>query len=165
MSLALNSLGLSTICQVGMVFPKLEPAIQHYEALFGRFVVIDGGPMSGASFRGRGGDYHIRLAIGYSGDLEIELIEWVSGETPHREFLEKGRSGLHHVSFRVEHTEDVIARAKPLGYEAIWLHRMDPTIAYAYLERPGDPLILELSERPWDGGNVNLNSDWVRAQR
>lgn len=160
-----NALGLSALCQVGMVFPKLEPAIEQYRPLFGDFVVIDGGPISGASFRGRAGDYHIRLAIGYSGGLEIEFIEWVSGDTPHREFLEAGRSGLHHVSFRVENVEAVIQRAKPLGYDAIWYHRMDPTIAYAYLERPGDPLILELSERPWDGGNVNLSSDWVRGQR
>ncbi len=165
MSLARNDLGLAPICQIGMVFPKLEPALALYEPLFGSFAVIDGGPMAGARFRGRAGDYHIRLAIGYSGSLELELIEWVSGETPHREFLEAGRSGLHHVSFRVENVEDVIERAKPLGYEAIWYHRIDPAIAYAYLERPGDPLVLELSERPWDGGNVNLSSDWVRGRR
>ena len=165
MSLLVNELGLTTVVQVGMVFPKLEPAIAQYEKLFGKFTVIDGGPISGASFRGRKSDYEIRIAIGYSGPLEIELIEWVRGETPHREFLERGGSGLHHLSFRVANTEDVIARAAPLGYEAIWFHRIDPTIAYAYLERPGDPLILELSERPWDGGNVDLSRAWVGGSR
>jgi catechol 2,3-dioxygenase-like lactoylglutathione lyase family enzyme len=115
------------------------------------------GAISGARFRGRLGDYHIRLAIGFSGGLELELIEWVSGETPHREFLEAGRSGMHHVSFHVPDVDAVIERARGLGYDAIWYHRMDPQLAYSYLERPGDPLILELTERPWSGGNVDLS--------
>jgi hypothetical protein len=31
---------------------------------------------------------------------------------------------------------------------------MTEEIAYAYLEREGDPLLVELMERPWAGGNV-----------
>jgi hypothetical protein len=160
MSFPVNDLGLSDVVQVGFVFPKIAPVLPNFEALFGKFTVLPSQTLTGAAFRGRVGDYQIGIAIGYSGKLEIELIEWISGETPHREFLEKGRSGMHHLSFRVENTEDVIERAKKRGYEPIWYHRMTPEIAYAYLERPGDPLILELSERPWDGGNVSLDG-WI----
>jgi len=160
MDFAVNDLGLSQVVQVGFVFQSLDAVLPHYESLFGKFTVLPSDPIQGAAFRGRVGDYAIKIAIGYSGSLEIELIEWLSGDTPHREFLERGRSGMHHLSFRVKNTENVIERAKRRGYDAIWYHRMTPEIAYAYLERPGDPLLLELSERPWDGGNVSLEN-WV----
>jgi len=149
-----QALDLPPTCQVGFVYPDLEQAIALYEPLFGSFEIVDYGEMKGASFRGKPSPYHIRMGIGYSGELELELIEWVSGDTPHREFLEAGRSGMHHLSFHVEALDDVVERASALGYEPIWYHRMSEEIAYTYLERPGDPLIVELTERPWSGGNV-----------
>jgi len=70
--------------------------------------------------------------------------------------------GLLSKAVVARHSECMIGdqHAEKQGYEAIWYHRMTPEIAYAYLERPGDPLILELSERPWDGGNVSLEN-WI----
>lgn len=149
-----NALALPPCCQVGFVFPRLEEAIARYAPLFGPFEIVDYGEIEGASFRGRPAPYRIRMGIGYSGPLELELIEWVSGETPHWEFLEAGRSGMHHLSFTVTGLDSVVERARPLGYEPIWYHRMTEEIAYAYLEREGDPLLVELMERPWSGGNV-----------
>ena len=31
-----------------------------------------------------------------------------------------------------------------MGFETVWFDRLSPDIAYAYLEREGDPLVLEL---------------------
>ncbi|MHA7839744.1 MAG: VOC family protein [bacterium] len=149
-----DALSLPPCCQVGFVFTRLEEAIALYTPLFGHFEIVDYGEIEGALFRGRPSPYRIRMGIGYSGDLELELIEWVSGETPHKEFLEAGHSGMHHLSFHVEDLDGKIDRAKALGYDAVWYHRMSEEIAYAYLERPGDPLLVELTERPWSGGNV-----------
>ena len=97
------------------------------------------------------------MGIAYSGELELELIEWVSGETPHKEFLDAGRSGMHHLSFTVEDLDGVVERAGALGYEPVWYHAMSDEIKYAYLERPGDPVLIELTQRPWSGGNVQLD--------
>jgi len=149
-----DALALPPCCQVGFVYPRLEDAITLYTPLFGPFEIVDYGEIEGAVFRGRSSPYRIRMGIGYSGLLELELIEWVSGETPHREFLQAGRSGMHHLSFRVTALDEVVERARPLGYAPIWYHRMTQDIAYAYLEREGDPLLIELMERPWAGGNV-----------
>ena len=46
--------------------------------------VVDYGEMEGASFRGKPSPYRLKIAVAYSGELELELIEWVSGETPGR---------------------------------------------------------------------------------
>ena len=154
MSAIQKALDLPPCCQVGFVYPNLEAAIELYAPLFGEFKIIDYGEMEGARFRGKPSPYRLRLGIAYSGALEIELIEWVSGETPHKEFTEAGRSGMHHLSFHVQDLDGVVERAKAIGYEPIWYHRMSDEIAYTYLERPGDPLLVELTERPWSGGNV-----------
>ena len=111
--------------------------------------------IEGALFRGRPAPYEIRMGIGYSGELELELIEWVSGETPHKEFIDAGHSGMHHMSFTVPDLDATVERAKSLGYEPIWYHAMNDQIKYAYLERAGDSLLVELTQRPWSGGNLN----------
>ena len=82
-----------------------------------------------------------------SGDLEIELLEWVSGNTPHRDFIQSGREGMHHIRFRVDDADAWVAKLKACGYEPIWSDRTaTPDLAFAYCERPGDPLIVEVFE-------------------
>lgn len=157
MEKAQTLLDLPPCCQVGFVYPNLEEAIALYEPLFGEFKVVDYGEMEGASFRGQPSPYRVKIAVAYTGELEIELIEWVSGETPHKEFVQAGRSGMHHLSFTVQDLDAVIERAGPLGYDPIWYHAMSDEIKYTYLERPGDPLLIELTQRPWTGGNVQAD--------
>ena len=97
-------------------------------------------------YRGVQEECVIRLAFGKSGDVEIELIEWVSGGCPHKEFLEAGREGMHHLRFIVDELERQVKAADSLGYEVIWGKRWREGLAVAYLERPGDPLVLEFFE-------------------
>lgn len=150
-------LDLPPCCQVGFVYPNLDRAIALYEPLFGPFKVVDYGEIEGARFRGAPHPYQLRIGIAYSGELELELIEWVSGETPHKEFLDAGRSGMHHMSFTVPDLDAVVEAARPLGFEPIWYHAMSDEIKYSYLEREGDPLLVELTQRPWTGGNVQTD--------
>ena len=84
-------------------------------------------------------------------NLEIELIEWTGGESPHREFIEAGREGMHHIRFRVEDTDHWVERLRPLGYEAVWYKRWSADTVFAYLERPGDPTLIEFLQMPPDG--------------
>lgn len=159
MSEAKTALDLPPCCQVGFVYPDLEKAIALYEPIFGPFKRVDYGEIDGARFRGQPSPYELKIAVAYSGELELELIEWVSGETPHKEFVQAGRSGMHHMSFTVLDLDEVVARAVPLGYEPIWYHAMTDEVKYVYLERPGDPLLVELTQRPWTGGNVQADGE------
>ena len=61
---------------------------------------------------------------------------------------------MHHLSFTVKDLDGVVERARGLGFEPIWYHSISYEIKYAYLERAGDPLLVELTQRPWSGGNV-----------
>jgi len=73
-----------------------------------------------ADYRGRVCDVKLDILFGHSGDLEIEFIEWRGGHSPHREFVEAGREGMHHLRYRVEDTDARIAKLAPLGYRPRW---------------------------------------------
>lgn len=150
-SAELRDLGLKELVQIGFVVKDLETAIAHYEPLFGPFKRTEFGTNYARYHGGPRSPYELKIAFGHSGDLEIELIEWVSGDTPHRDFLDAGREGMHHVQFRIDGCEAWMERLKGVGYEPIWWDRMTPEIAYAYCERRGDPLIVELLEYPMRG--------------
>lgn len=142
--------GLPPCDQVGLVVRDLERAMAMYAPLFGPFTTMDGSVQQ-ASYRGRLADVGLKIAYGRSGDLEIELIEWTSGESPHREFIEAGREGMHHFRFRVDDTDHWVEKLRPLGYEAIWYKRWSADTVFAYLERAGDPTLIEFLQMPAGG--------------
>lgn len=143
----LQTLGLPPIDQIGFVVRSLADAERRYGALFGPFTRMDGS-VQGADYRGRVADVELALLFGRSGALEMEFIEWRSGESPHREFLERGREGMHHVRFRVDAADAWIERVAAAGYEPIWYKRWSDEITFAYLERANDPLVIELLQMP-----------------
>lgn len=138
-------LHLPDLDQVGFVVRDLPSALALYEPLFGPFTTMDPGPMT-YDYRGVQEECSMRLAFGKSGDIEIELIEWVSGGCPHKEFLDAGREGMHHLRFIVEDLEQQVAAARAVGFTSIWSKRYREGLAVAYLERDGDPLLIEFFE-------------------
>jgi len=140
-----KQLDLPDLNQVGFVVRDMEQALALYEPLFGPFSTMDPGPMS-YDYRGEQEECDMRLAFGSSGDVEIELIEWISGGCPHKEFLDAGREGMHHLRFIVEDLEASVAAAAAIGYASIWGKRYGEGLAVAYLERQGDPLVIEFFE-------------------
>ena len=140
-----QALKLPPCDQVGFVVKDMAAAIALYDPLFGPFTTMDPGLMT-YNYRGREEKSEIKLAFGNSGDIEIELIQWVSGGTPHKEFLDAGREGMQHLRFIVESLEEKVAEAEQLGYQNIWTKRFGEGLAVAYMERPGDPLMIEFFE-------------------
>jgi methylmalonyl-CoA/ethylmalonyl-CoA epimerase len=140
-----KQLDLPDLDQVGFVVRDLQQALALYEPLFGPFSTMDPGPMT-YNYRGAQEECNMRLAFGKSGDVEIELIEWVSGGCPHKEFLDAGREGMHHLRFIVDDLDTQVDAAQAVGYQAIWRKRYREGMAVAYLERSGDPLLLEFFE-------------------
>ena len=140
-----QALNLPPVNQVGFVVKNLEQALALYEPLFGSFQQMDATDMEW-DYRGRPEKSSLKIAFGNSGDVEIELIEWVCGETPHKEFLEAGREGMHHLRFIVDNLEEKVKEAAAFGYQEIWYKRFGEGLAASYLEREGDPLVIEFFE-------------------
>lgn len=140
-----RTLNLPPMDQVGFVVRDLDQALALYEPMFGPFSTMDVGPMT-YNYRGAQEECDMRIAFGRSGDVEIELIQWLRGGCPHKEFIDAGREGMHHLRFRIDKLEPKVAEAEALGYREVWSKRYDEHMAVAYLERDGDPLWLELFE-------------------
>ena len=143
----LAALGLPAIDQIGFVVRDIDRAIAQYDALFGPFTTMDA-QVPDADYRGGTASCELKLAFGRSGDVEIELIQWVSGESPHREFIERDREGMQHLRFRVDDADTWIARLEAAGYQAIWYKRWSGDTVFAYLERDDDPLLVEILQMP-----------------
>lgn len=142
-------LDLPRLDQVGFVVRDIEAALALYEPMFGPFSRMDPGAMT-YRYRGADEECEMRLAFGSSGDVEIELIQWVRGGCPHREFIDAGCEGMHHLRFRIDVLETKVAQAEAIGFRDIWSKRFGDGLAVAYLERDGDPLLLELFENHHD---------------
>ena len=152
---SLASLGLPPVAQIGFVVRDIEESMAKYGSLYGPWSPLDGS-VPQATYRGRTADATLKVAIGHSGPLEIELIQWIAGDSPHREFIERGREGMHHLQYRVEDADGWIRRIAPLGYAPIWYKRWCADTTFAYLERVGDPLIVEFLEMPPGGPGTRL---------
>lgn len=144
---ALANLGLPPIDQIGFVVKSIDAAEERYAPMFGPWTRIDGS-VQAANYRGRIADVKLEILFGRSGELEIEFIEWQGGESPHSEFIEQGREGIHHLRYRVDDTDRWIQRVAAVGYEPIWYKQFSDDIVFAYLERKDDPLLIEFLQMP-----------------
>ena len=142
-----KQLDLPAIDQIGFVVKDIEQSMKKYAPLFGPFSTMDGS-VEGADFRGECKDVKLRLAFGKSGGLEIELIEWIAGESPHSEFIQSGNEGMHHIRFRVDDCDTCIGKAESIGFKRIWYKALGDDIRFAYMERDNDPLIIEFLQMP-----------------
>jgi methylmalonyl-CoA/ethylmalonyl-CoA epimerase len=92
--------------QVAFVVKSLEAGQKFFNEKMGvpRFFVIEdfGRRATEKTFRGKPANHDFKIAIAYSGNTQIELIEHVAGDTTYKEFLERRGEGLHHLGFFVE---------------------------------------------------------------
>jgi catechol 2,3-dioxygenase-like lactoylglutathione lyase family enzyme len=85
--------------------------------------------------RGEPHEFTAHIALAYAGDLQLELIEPVSGRSVHTEFLAAHGPGLHHVCFDVEDLAAACARAEAAGVPVLQTgSMMDGEIEFAYVD-------------------------------
>jgi methylmalonyl-CoA/ethylmalonyl-CoA epimerase len=93
--------------QVGVVVKNLNEAIEYYSKMFGLgpFQTIEFAP---AQHWVKGKSTPIRLKIGMCvwGPIQLELIEPVEGDAPHKWFLEGKGEGLQHLGFIVDNYDE-----------------------------------------------------------
>ncbi|MCW2782390.1 MAG: lactoylglutathione lyase [Marmoricola sp.] len=96
------------------------------------------------TYRGAPADFTAHIALGYSGDLQLELIQPVTGESIYTEFLAGNAPGLHHVCFTTEDIEAACAAAVAAGQEVVQRgSMMGGAMEFAYVAAPsaGAPYI------------------------
>ncbi|HSW11847.1 MAG TPA: VOC family protein [Solimonas sp.] len=135
--------------QLGYVVADLDRAVRAWSTQFGvgpwmRFRNVS----LLSTFRGQPSTPLIDLALGYRGDVQIELIQQRNdAPSPYRAFIDAGREGLHHIAFLSERVEEDLQRAHAQGLELACDIRM-PSGRYVYLQSPelGEQMYIELLE-------------------
>ena len=111
------------IGQIAILVPNLEKTVEAYWDKFGigpwQFYTYQAPLLKKMSYRGKSGDYAFRIALAWIGELRIELIELIRGNTIHAEFLKKHGYGVHHLGLIVEEMGEAINAAKESGIEMI----------------------------------------------
>ena len=140
-----NGVKLPPVEQIGIVVHDLDRAIEYYSSVFGwgpfEVHVSD---MKGVMYRGRPTDCKLKLAMARSGPIEIELIQVLEGETPHTEFLKTNGEGLHHLRFRVEDLEGILAKWAQRSIEPVWSQSFPEFgVSFAYVDTtsPGGVMV------------------------
>jgi hypothetical protein len=58
---------------------------------------------------------------------------------------------MHHIRYSVDDPDAWIEKVAPLGYRPIWYKVFNPDTTFVYLEREGDPLLIEFLKMPPGG--------------
>ena len=85
------------------------------------------------------------VSLGYAGDLQLELIQPVTGSSIYTEFLSGAPGGgLHHVCFETDDLTAAVARAEAAGIEVVMQGAMGGGLmSFAYVDgaRWGAPYV------------------------
>ena len=121
--------------QIGIVVKDVDQAAGFFASSFGWGPFkIGEGDVKGFDYGGRTGDCRLKMAFARSGDVEIELIQVLEGETPHSDFLRRHGEGLQHLRFRVDDCDATVAALAKEGVEPLWSQKFPGIAAFAYMK-------------------------------
>lgn len=123
------------IAHISFVVKDIEKVKEYWSSTFGvvswRILELEGTPASRKNGKPMG-DYKCKIAFSEIGQVSVELIEPVEGDTIWKEFLDSKGDGLHHISFgQVDNYKDEIEKWKRHGINIL---QEDEDIGYAYMD-------------------------------
>ena len=115
------------LIHLGYVYKDIEKQIKLLESIdsASKFTIIENKD-SLIMFRGRESYVSFRIGMGTFSNLNCELIEWVNGDCPYKEFLEQGKEGLHHMAFSVDDVERHAKEYEKKGFNILFSSNVGP---------------------------------------
>ncbi len=131
-------LRMPRLAQVGVYTRDMDAAIEQYQKVFGigPWLVMEG---ETAYCLDRGCETVVkgRMGMGYTGKIQIELIQILEGSNLYLDTLGGREEGLHHLGFAVDNLEERLQACREAGIEILQrgtLKQLGMTIDYAYLD-------------------------------
>ena len=127
------------IRQLGYVVQDLGRAVETWTSQLGvgPWTIIRNITLKSV-YRGEPSEPLIDIALGYRGDMQIELIEQRNeAPSPYRPYIERGHYGLHHTAFLSERIDADVTRAEAAGLQVVCDIRMPMGGRYVYLQSAG----------------------------
>jgi methylmalonyl-CoA/ethylmalonyl-CoA epimerase len=126
--------------QVAFVVRDLGAAQRFFSQSMGiaSFYVIEnfGSRATDKTFRGRPAEHNFTIALAYSGNTQIELIQHLSGDTCYKDFLERRGEGMQHLGFFLDDPaqhQEVLAEFRRNGFSVLQSGRFGDA-SYTYFD-------------------------------
>jgi methylmalonyl-CoA/ethylmalonyl-CoA epimerase len=132
---------------IGVVVKDMNKTIERLEALgIGPFTPRILPPDAQETYRGRPfvPSQRVAIQITHIGDMELELIQPINGESPHQEFLTKKGEGIQHLGFFVDNLEEDVERLTDEGSTVLLTSQFKGGGGVTYLDLATAGLIVEL---------------------
>jgi methylmalonyl-CoA/ethylmalonyl-CoA epimerase len=142
-----NPTAFDHIIHIGVVVRDMDAAIARFAALgIGPFTPRILPPENIETFRGKPfvPAEHVSIQITRVGNMELELIQPVAGESPHQEWLDARGEGVQHLGFRVDDLSAAVSDLTAAGSEVTLTSRFPDGGGVAYLDLHAANLIVEL---------------------
>ena len=141
-------LSLPSVSQIGVVIKDMHSMMEFYSKVWnvGPFQIFEP-EYTDQTYRGKPGNFKMRIALSPFGPVQLELIEPLEGDTIYGEFLKEKGGGLHHLGFDVDRIEDKITAMQKMGIGVLQSGKR-PGAAFAYMDtEPLTGIIMEYIER------------------
>ena len=136
------------IMQVGVVVRDMDKAIKRLESLgIGPFESMALPPDREEWYRGQPRKVNVKISMAQVGDVQLELIEPLEGDSPHREFLDSKGEGVQHIMFSVEDFDKETARLTEGGAIELLRAKFPGGPELAYLDLNVGGIIVELVQK------------------
>ncbi|WP_321390379.1 VOC family protein [Emcibacter sp.] len=167
----------SPVMQIAYVVEDIEKAARHWALTLGvgPFYLLDHIPFKEIFYRDEPSPIDISVAIAYSGEIQIELIQQ-HNDAPsiYTEFKQKFGYGQQHLGVTTERFQDALDHFAERGIKPRQQGKTLPGMNFAYLEtdfHPGGMLelieadesimaafdMIQKSSKNWDGDTVLKN--------
>ena len=143
------------LTQIGLVVRDMQRAVERFAQLgIGPFEPKVLPPGTRVSINGEPSLAEITVQGTMVGNVEVELCQPVSGDSPHKDYLERKGEGVQHVLFTVDNLDAEISRLTGLGCRVLLEARFgeeEGAGRLAYVDLDASGLIVELLELPTKG--------------
>jgi methylmalonyl-CoA/ethylmalonyl-CoA epimerase len=134
----LGPLRVKKLSQIGIMVSDLEKTMEFYEKTFGvgHWSVFEG-ETEYCWYQGCETVVKGRIAMGYAGKVQFELIKILEGPSIYADFLGEKGEGLHHLGFFVKDLNERLRACEDMGIKVLQrgvLKQMGMKIDYAYLD-------------------------------
>ncbi len=150
-----KSFGNTTLAQVAIVVKDIEEAARRYADVFGmpvpEIITTEPGMEVAMTFKGEPSNAQTKLAFFRLGQVELELVQPLGGNSAWQDGLDRNGEGFHHLAFWVEGMQKSVDFLKERGISMVQRGDMGPG-QYAYFDaedRLG--ITLELLEHVREG--------------
>jgi len=118
-----SEIRLREIYQIAFIVRDIEREAKRWADLLGmdvpEIIITDTEDKAHTRFRGAPTPARAKLAFFSFGSISLELIEPVGGPSTWKEVLDKHGEGLHHIAFRVEEIDKILAFLNKKGFTTI----------------------------------------------